>query len=84
VGEIAEPILEFVTKRFLISQLGGNLPVGDSFATVTHNGLRICPPFAFGGGIDDRVIRKRFLAFWANYLVFHFHSFPEKLVSTLL
>jgi hypothetical protein len=36
-----DPILESFTTRFLISKLGGNLPIGYFFSTITNYGLRI-------------------------------------------
>lgn len=44
VGEIPNPIFEFPAKRFLVSDLGGDLPVSDFSSTITGDGVIIGHP----------------------------------------
>jgi hypothetical protein len=75
-GERMDPILESPAELFLISQLGRNLPIGYSFATITGHGLR-SSTVAVGRRIDDRVMVYCFIAVWAYNLVFHLLSFRK-------
>jgi hypothetical protein len=80
VGKRADPFIESVAKRFLVSELGCDLPIGYSFAAFAKNGPR-GNTFAFDCISDYGVIVYRFPALWAYDLVFHFVSFPGNLES---
>ena len=70
----SQPIFESGAGCFLLSQLGGDLPVREPLATFTRQGL-FCGAFTFGGIRDDRFVRYHSLTMRANNLVFHHLSF---------
>ena len=74
VGERTDPSFESGAKRFLIAELGSNLPKRDSFSTITRHGLR-SSAVTIRGSFDGRVMGDCFFAIWAYNLVFHFLSF---------
>lgn len=74
VGNRSDSILEAQAHRFLAAQLGGDIPIGNSFATRTNHGLRIRTAATYSI-IDGRIVCDGFLAIWANNLVFHLVSF---------
>jgi hypothetical protein len=68
--EALEPGLDFRASCFLISQLGGDLPVGNSFSAFADQELRI-GTFTFCRVLDDRVPGYFSLAMRACNFVVH-------------
>ena len=69
-----DPILESMAEGFLPSKLSGNLPIGNSFPTITYQGLCI-RAFTSSCLINDRFPKYGFLAMWAYDMVFHLLPF---------
>jgi len=76
VRKTPDPIFKPPPYRLLFVQLCGDLPIGNSFSTLTSHELRK-RTFTVGCFIDERGIRYRSLAVWANNIVFHLLPFPK-------
>jgi hypothetical protein len=75
-----EEALDFIGRRFLLSEQGGDLPVADSFATFTDQELGIGTD-TFCRLLDDRASGDLSLTVGACNFSFHSSSLNEYLLN---
>lgn len=76
VGARLDPIPESPAHRFMLSELGCNLPVRNLFSTFTDN-VTCKRTFPLDCIADDNIIWQCFLAIWAYNLAFHLFTFLQ-------